>query len=170
MMAAGFIGTYEHSLDSKNRVFVPADFKSEIEGRLTFRFSMSKYPHIDCFLEEDFENVVKTEVDENRYNLAREHRDSIARAFAKTVSIDNGGRICVPSKLLEKSGITKETVLVGKGSFFQIWNPDTHEEYSEYLFGCALEREEAKDSERILADKRISDGKDLKSENKPKED
>ena len=99
-----FNGTYEHNLDAKNRLFIPADFKELIEGKLTIRLNLSTHPHIDCFLEQDFENVVKAEIKNPERPYPRDMLDSIARAYAKTVSVDNGGRICVPAKLLEKSG------------------------------------------------------------------
>jgi DNA-binding transcriptional regulator/RsmH inhibitor MraZ len=55
-------GTYEHNLDAKNRLFVPADFKELIEGKLTIRLNLSKHPHIDCFLEKDFEDITADEI------------------------------------------------------------------------------------------------------------
>lgn len=135
-----YSGTYEHNLDAKNRLFIPSDFKELIEGKLTIRLNLSKHSHIDCFLEKDFEDVVKAEIENSDKPYPKDMLDSIARAYAKTVTIDNGGRICIPAKLLEKAGITKESVFVGKGTYFQIWNPETHEEYNEFLL------------ERIIAD------------------
>lgn len=172
-MAGNFSGTYEHNLDSKNRLFVPADFKPIIDGRITIRLSISEYPHIDCFKEEDFEDVVKKEVEKEleraRKNddieLPADDLDSISRLYAKTVSIDNGGRICIPSKLLEKSGISKESIFVGKGDFFQIWNPDTHDEYNDNLREIYLERKMAENAERRMRNKYRSEGKFLDLKN-----
>ena len=142
-----FNGTYEHNLDAKNRLFIPADFKELIEGKLTIRLNLSTHPHIDCFLEQDFENVVKAEIENPERPYPRDMLDSIARAYAKTVSVDNGGRICVPAKLLEKAGITKESVFVGKGTFFQIWNPDAHEAYNDELLQRIIADTEAEIAE-----------------------
>lgn len=142
-----FNGTYEHNLDAKNRLFIPADFKELIEGKLTIRLNLSTHPHIDCFLEKDFENVVKAEIENPERPYPRDMLDSIARAYAKTVSVDNGGRICVPAKLLEKAGITKESVFVGKGTFFQIWNPDAHEAYNDELLQRIIADTEAEIAE-----------------------
>lgn len=142
-----FNGTFEHNLDSKNRFFIPADFKGLIDGKLTIRLNLSKYPHIDCFLEQDFENVVKEEIENPQRPYPKDMLDSISRAYAKTVAIDNGGRICIPAKLLEKSGITKESVFVGKGTFFQIWNPDVHEQYNDDLLERIIADTEAENAE-----------------------
>ena len=142
-----FNGTFEHNLDSKNRFFIPAEFKQLIKGRLTIRLNLSKYPHIDCFQEDDFEAVVENEINNPERPYPRDVLDSIARAYAKTVTVDNGGRICVPAKVLEKSGITKESVFVGKGSFFQIWNPDIHEQYNDDIMARIIADTEAENAE-----------------------
>ncbi|MGN1419077.1 MAG: division/cell wall cluster transcriptional repressor MraZ [Acutalibacteraceae bacterium] len=142
-----FNGTFEHNLDSKNRLFIPAEFKQMLEGRITVRLALSKYPHIDCYKEEDFEDVVAYEIEHPERPYPKDMLDSIARSYAKTVAIDNGGRICVPAKLLEKAGITKESVFVGKGSFFQIWNPQTHEDFNNYLMQKIIADDEAINAE-----------------------
>ena len=134
-----FIGTYEHNLDAKNRLFLPSDFKELIEGRITVRLKICEHPHIDCFFEEDFEKVIAEEVGSSKSNRSADMLDSMARAYAKTLTVDNGGRICLAKKLLEKAGITKESTFVGKGSFFQIWNPDIYDEYNDYLYECKME-------------------------------
>lgn len=142
-----FNGTFEHNLDSKNRLFIPAEFKQILEGRITVRLSLSKYPHIDCYKEDDFENVVAYEIEHPERPYPKDILDSISRSYAKTVAVDNGGRICVPAKLLEKAGIKKESVFVGKGSFFQIWNPDIHERFNDDLMARIIADDEATEAE-----------------------
>ncbi len=164
-MSGNFSGTFEHNLDSKNRLFMPADFKAVIDGKITMRLSISKYPHIDCFKEEEFEDVVKKEVENSKLTISPDAIDSISRSYAKTVSIDNGGRICIASKLLEKAGITKESIFVGKGNHFQIWDPDIHDKYNDYLFDCVLADSEAEDAERIMNNKFRSEGMFLEPKN-----
>ena len=142
-----FNGTYEHNLDSKNRFFVPADFKNLIKGKITIRLNLSDHPHIDCFQEEDFENVVAFEIENGDEEYSKDELDSISRAYAKTVPLDNGGRICIPAKVLEKARKTKESCFVGKGTFFQIWNPDIYDEYNEELWRQVRENAAAKKAE-----------------------
>ena len=80
-----FTGTYEHNLDSKNRFFVPADFKNLIKGKITIRLNLSDHPHIDCFQEEDFENVVAFEIENGDEEYSKDELDSISRAYAKSL-------------------------------------------------------------------------------------
>lgn len=164
-MDGKFNGDFEHNLDTKNRLFIPVNYRPLIEGKLMVRFSMSDYPHIDCIREEEFEDFVRKEVEESKVELSPDELDSIARAHSRSVSIDNGGRICIPSKLLELTGISKESVFVGKGDYFQIWNPEIHEKFNAHLLECVLEEKAAANAQRIMNNKYKSEGKFLELKN-----
>lgn len=144
-----FNGTFEHNLDAKNRLFVPAEFKQNFSGRLTVRLKLSQYPRIECFLEEDFDGVVEREIaDASKIGRDADTQNAISRAYSKALPIDSGGRICMPSQLLKKAGITKESTFFGRGKYFEVWNPDTYDEYLESLNEIAIEEEKAKKGER----------------------
>lgn len=145
-----FNGTFEHNLDAKNRLFVPAEFKQNFEGRLTVRLKLSKYPRIECILENDFDAVVEKEMKAaEKSGRSAELQNSISRAYSKTIPLDGGGRICMPSMLLKKAGITKEAIFFGKGNYFEVWNPEAYDEYLMSLAEIAMEQEQAENEERI---------------------
>lgn len=153
-----FSGTYEHNLDAKNRLFVPSDFRTQFEGKLMLRLNITgEYLHIDCFLEDEFESVVAREVEkemEQRALLPAEMRptddpEAMARSFARPVAVDNGGRICLSAKLLERAGITKESTFVGKGSYFEIWNPDNYDAFNDEMYEMRLARARAEKAQQL---------------------
>jgi MraZ protein len=43
------------------------------------------------------------------------------------VTVDKGGRICLPEGMTRAAGIEDEAVLVGLLDRFEIWNPDRYE-------------------------------------------
>lgn len=45
-------------------------------------------------------------------------------ADARPLAFDVAGRIVIPNELLKHAGITDRAVFVGRGTSFQIWNPD----------------------------------------------
>ena len=45
-------------------------------------------------------------------------------ADARPLLFDVTGRIVIPNDLLKHAGITDRAVFVGRGTSFQIWNPD----------------------------------------------
>lgn len=63
---------------------------------------------------------------------------SDARAFVRfffsgavDVELDKQGRIMLPGNLREYAGLTKEAVVVGVSSRFEIWSKDVWERYME---------------------------------------
>lgn len=144
-----FNGTFEHNLDSKNRLFIPSDFKPLINGRLVIRLGIiDTYTYIDCFLEDEFEEVVAREVASGEDEETRRALDYQARAFSRIVTVDNGGRICIPAPLLSRANITKASAFLGKGSYFQIWNSDLLMEYNDKFFAERMEAAKAKAAEK----------------------
>ena len=124
-----FIGEYQHSLDSKNRIIVP----SKLRDSLGDRFIISKgldgflyaYPIDEC---QKFEEKLK--------NLPLTNKD--ARAFvrffvagATEVETDKQGRGLIPANLREYAGIEKEIVTIGALNKVEIWSKEKWESYNE---------------------------------------
>lgn len=163
---SAFNGTFEHNLDAKNRLFVPAEFKQNFSGRLTVRLKLSQYPRIECFLEEDFDGIVEKEIEQAaQTGRDAEVQNAISRAYSKALPLDSGGRICMPSVLLKKAGITKESTFFGKGSYFEVWNPETYDEYLESLNEIIIEQEKAEKGERAKYNEYKSKGMFLEVKN-----
>ena len=50
---------------------------------------------------------------------------------ASTIDIDDQGRIIIPKTLFEYAGLQgEEVVVIGVGSYFEIWSPNRWEKYS----------------------------------------
>lgn len=129
-----FVGTYEYNLDSKNRLFVPAPFKELIGNTFIVRAKPGKFSHIDCFFTEKFEETVAAEIEGYINNgLSPDMAAAMARTCSTAVTVDAHGRICIPSKILERAHITKESVFQGMGDRFEIWNSKIHNEYNDML-------------------------------------
>ena len=45
------------------------------------------------------------------------------------LTFDGEGRICLPNELLKFANIKNQATFVGRGSSFQIWNPNTFKSY-----------------------------------------
>ncbi|MCM1544704.1 MAG: hypothetical protein NC110_05325 [Ruminococcus sp.] len=140
----GFTGSYEHNLDSKNRVFVPAKFRDMLGESFVIRVKPSRYPHVECFTEQAFEEKVKAEVAPFTDESMRERMLFASRSNASVVTVDSQGRICITSKILKYSKIEKESLFIGMGEYVQIWNPEIYDDYfMEISTECAEEEEAA---------------------------
>ncbi len=165
----GFIGSYEHNLDSKNRVFVPAKFRDKLGENFIIRVKPSRFPHVECFTEEAFDEKVEAEIAACTDEASRERLAFASRSNASPVTVDSQGRICIGSKILKYSEIKKEALFIGMGDYVQIWNPDIYDEYfMEISKECAAE-EEAALAEAAVRRKYKAEGRFLQINNNPVE-
>src|SRR2546430_9604563 len=118
-----FIGRYQHTIDPKGRVSVPAKYRNVLaqhEGNLIV------VPQDQCLNVYPFtawERVVGALNDQSQFDerLRRVGRLWISRA--KEVELDGAGRILLPSDSREQAGLGKDVTLVGLGrDFFEIWD------------------------------------------------
>lgn len=116
------IGEYEHSLDAKGRLIMPAKLRDDIgevfiltkglDGCL-FAFSKSEW--------EKFEQKLS----------ALPVSDKNARAFTRfffagaiECEIDKQGRFLISSNLREFASLTKDVVIIGLNSRIEIWSKE----------------------------------------------
>jgi len=112
------IGTYQHNIDSKGRVFVPVKLRADLGDR----FIVSK--GLDgCLFVYSVEEWKRLE-DEIR-NLPFSQSRQIQRflfAGASEAEVDSQGRVCVPQILREYAGLDKEVTIIGACSRAEIWS------------------------------------------------
>ena len=118
---AGFVGRYEHSLDTKGRVILPAKFRVSFErgGFLT------QHPERCLALWTLAEFERQTEVMLERAALGRVGRNQ-ARVWASTsaeVEIDRQGRMPIPPHLRAFAGLESEVLVHGAIDRVELWNP-----------------------------------------------
>ena len=116
-----FLGQYQHSIDDKGRLMVPARFRELLaEGAfITQGFDKCLMVMTDAYFKEVYERI-------NAMNLA----DPVARQLrrlllsnAYPVEVDKVGRILVPGNLRTFAGIASEAIVAGQGDYFEVWTP-----------------------------------------------
>ena len=125
-----FMGEYNHTVDAKGRLIVPAKFREALgeefvvtkglDGCL-FVYPMEEWKNI----EEKFRNIPLTTKDARKFS----------RFFfsgAATCEVDKQGRILIPTVLREFAGLQKDAVLAGVVNRIEIWSKERWMEESEY--------------------------------------
>ena len=118
---ARFFGRYEHSLDSKGRVILPAKFRAPFaEGGY-----LTKYNErcLALWTPEDFENQM--EAMETTQELGREERN-LARLWAagtSEVDVDRQGRMPIPQHLRDYARLEGDVLVVGSMNRVELWSP-----------------------------------------------
>ncbi len=117
-----FLGEYQHSLDAKGRVILPARYRDQLaDGAFVTK---GRGGCLSVFTPEEFENVA-SQVREQSKRGAREL--NAARSFfsgAQEVRPDRQGRVALPQNLRDFAGLTRDVVVAGVFSRIEIWDRD----------------------------------------------
>jgi len=123
-----FLGTFEHSIDEKNRLMLPKKFRQDLgrSGVLTrgldgclFLYPTSSWKKIE-------KKLIETPL------TSRDAR-SFARHMlsgAMEVEIDKFGRVLLPLYLKKYAKLSKEAVVLGLGERVEIWGKSVWGKYS----------------------------------------
>lgn len=122
-----FMGEYQHSLDSKGRIIVPAKFRDLLDGECVVTRGLDQclflYPSSEW-----------TTMEEKLKKLPLTQKD--ARAFvrfffsgATELELDKQGRIMLPPNLREYGKLTKDVVVIGVSTRVELWSKDVWESY-----------------------------------------
>lgn len=115
-----FLGRFEHSVDSKGRVAVPARFRDRLSGELIMTRGNDGCLYL--FTEQSWEplaaklNALPTG-DEDARNLRRAVFSS-----AEPVELDKQGRVIIPDHLRQYAGISGDVSIIGLGEYIEIWD------------------------------------------------
>lgn len=124
---AMFLGEYEHTMDSKGRIAVPAKFRAKIErGAVLTRgveSCLCVYPL--TVWEEKARKLDDAQLDPQQ-------RRQVERRFfavAFECELDSQGRIVVPARFREYASLTNEVSVVGARDRFEIWDRARWQQY-----------------------------------------
>ena len=119
-----FYGTYEHTIDDRGRIAVPARFRRALADGAIVRSGQDGCT--EMYTHEGFEQEVRLRLGEatgTRRRAARLTRRSfLAGAFE--VELDTQGRIVIPPPVREQSEFAGRAVFVGCGDYIELWSPE----------------------------------------------
>ena len=120
---ARFFGRYEHSLDDKGRVILPAKFRPHFEhgGYL----APEQDGCLSLWTPDQFELQMETMLE--RATTGRSDRN-LVRLWASTsheLEIDRQGRMAIPARLREFAGLVGDVLVLGAIDRVELWNRET---------------------------------------------
>ena len=120
-------GEFKHGLDPKNRLFIPSKHREELTA-VSESFMVAKSIRENCLKvysmsewEAYISPITKMERKDSERILRALHRD------AAQVTPDSQGRIVLPPALIQYAGIVKGAVVVGCGTYSEIWAEESYE-------------------------------------------
>jgi len=115
--------TYQHSIDAKGRLFIPADLRDEL-GQ-TFYVTLSTERCLSAYSSESWERFKEKNRQMSQVNQKR-MRPLFAMAAKR--ELDSQGRINIPQQLRDFADLKKNVAIVGVGERVELWNSETYAE------------------------------------------
>ena len=124
-----FMGEYRHSLDTKNRLIIPAKFRDELGS--TFVVTKGLDGCLTVYTSAQWSKII--EQLEKLPTTKKEARQYIRYITSKAqeCEFDGQGRIQLPKVLVSAADIQKECVVVGAADHVEIWSQERWNAYDE---------------------------------------
>ena len=116
-----FLGQFQHSLDEKGRLMIPAPFRQTLEGGafITQGFDRCLMVMTEAYFQEVYQRI-------NAMNLADPTARMLRRLIlsnAYGIELDKVGRILMPQSLRQFINFDGEAIVAGQGEYFEVWTP-----------------------------------------------
>ncbi len=128
-------GEYRHSLDAKNRIFVPAKFREELGSPLVVSIAL-RDKCLKIYSAEGWEKYTSA-IDDKERKLSEVALRFLNSTMTQAVP-DKQGRIILTSELLSYANIKNNVVVVGCGRYAEIWSDEIYDEVKKKLDVAAL--------------------------------
>ena len=118
-----FRGHYEHSLDAKNRLSIPARFRASFSNGTV----LAKDPEtcVAVWTPESHEAIIERAL--AGLNPMGSRYRKLSRFYQGNsfeIDLDASGRVTLPPPLIQHASIGREVVVVGVGDHLEVWGRD----------------------------------------------
>ena len=136
-----FRGQFEHSIDAKGRLSIPARFREVLAARSPDRLIVTNFDScVLAYAVPDFEELERNLASKAQTPQIKNHTRFFVGG-AHEVEVDPTGRIVLPPPLRKYAALEKDVVLVGVTKRFEIWSAER------------WRTEQAKNEQLLAADK-----------------
>jgi MraZ protein len=115
-----YLGTYEHALDAKGRVILPAKFRDRLESGAFLARSIDGC--LSLYDAEEFEKVAQDMQEQARRGALERNAVRSFAAGATEATPDRQGRITIPQHLRQFAELERDVVVTGALTRIEIWN------------------------------------------------
>lgn len=123
-----FRGTYQHTLDAKFRLTVPARFRDDFEAGVVIVKGVD--PCVELWRPEQYDAHVESAT-ANLATMSPQMRQMLRlmEGSAFDTSLDKVGRVGLTEQLRAHGALEKDVVLIGVGRCLELWNRDRWEQH-----------------------------------------
>ena len=121
IIAQMFLGQFQHNLDDKGRLMIPARFRELLAAGafITQGFDKCLMVMTDVYFKEVYDRISAMNLADPMARLLR--RLILSNAYP--VEADKVGRILLPQNLRQVITLESEAIVAGQGEYFEVWTP-----------------------------------------------
>jgi MraZ protein len=125
-----FSGRFDHALDEKGRVSIPARFRDELQAQghnrlFITNFIFERERCLVLYRAKEWEELVKSVREKARFDRNIQLFQTFYIGGAHEVEADRQGRILVPPNLREFARLDREVTFSAQIDHFQLWDRAT---------------------------------------------
>jgi MraZ protein len=131
-----FRGTFDHALDAKNRLTVPARFRSALADGVVLAGSPEITPgeprSLGVWTAEAYDEFTASTL--SGMNPLSPRARELKRFFfnhSHDTELDSAGRVMIPPFLMTYAGLTKDVVVTGSGECLEVWDREGYARYQD---------------------------------------
>jgi MraZ protein len=115
-----FRGHFEHSLDAKNRLSIPAKFRAAFSAGVVL--AKDPEPCVAVWTPDTHEAIIERALgDLNPMGSEYRKLSRFYQGNSFEIELDASGRVTLPPPLLGHASIEKDVVVVGVGDHLEVW-------------------------------------------------
>jgi MraZ protein len=122
-----FRGTFEHALDAKHRLTIPARFRAALSDGVVLAASHEVSPGaprtVSVWTPADYDAFTTSTL--SGLNPASPKARELKRFFFNAsfdTELDSANRVMIPPHLMSYAGLQKEVVVTGSGECLEVWD------------------------------------------------
>jgi MraZ protein len=120
-----FLGKYEHSIDDKGRLTIPARYRDLLANGAVITQGFD--PNLIVLSPDSFQNLTDKVSETSITDPAARELRRLLFAHADQVDIDRVGRMLIPSFLREIADLKTNITILGMGKYFEVWSTEVWE-------------------------------------------
>jgi MraZ protein len=129
-----FRGTFDYTLDAKNRLTVPAKFRAVLSGGVVLSKGVERC--VAIWTPSAFEQQTAAALHgSNPFSQRAREANRFFAANSLEIDLDAAGRVMLPGFLMDHGGLQRDVVVIGAGDCLEVWDRANWAEYNEQLTG-----------------------------------
>jgi MraZ protein len=125
-----FRGRYQHTIDPKGRLSVPAKFRDALASYGENLVVVPNEYSLEVHPLEEWQKLEEKVNEQSMFTLEVRKLSRLYISRAKDITLDGAGRILLPPDTRAQAGLEKDVTILGGGrKMFEVWDRGRFEEY-----------------------------------------